>query len=92
VQTHYCRISHFPSLTTHSLTYFIGIIFLLVIGALFQKQPDLFKGLTIDPSAAAAGSYQAAGLYAATFAISIAYWLLDDMRHGNSSLTHELTD
>lgn len=67
---------------------------MLVIGALFQKQPDLFKGLTIDASAAAAGSYQAAGLYAATFAISITYWLLDDMRNGNIrtlSLTYLLT-
>lgn len=58
-----------------------GIIFLLVIGILLQKQPLYIKGVQ-DPAMGAAGCYQGAAIYFATFVISLGYWMFDDFTKG----------
>lgn len=67
-----------------------GVIFLLIIGILIEKQPLYLKGIT-DPTSSAQGCFQGAAIYAATLFISVTYWIYDESvkeiarRNGDSS-------
>ena len=56
-----------------------GIIFLIIIGVLLEKQPLYIKG-THDPAHSAQACYQGAAIYFAVWALSIVTLVLDTMR------------
>lgn len=59
-----------------------GIIFLVIIGVLLEKQPLYIKG-THDPAHSAQACYQGAAIYFAVWALSIVTLVLDYMRKKN---------
>ena len=59
-----------------------GIIFLIIIGVLLEKQPLYIKG-THDPAHSAQACYQGAAIYFAVWALSIITLILDYMRKKN---------
>ena len=54
-------------------------MFLLIIGALLQKQPLYIKGAT-DPAKAAQGCYEGAIIYVGTLVLSVGYWVYDESK------------
>ena len=59
-----------------------GIVFLLIIGILLDKQPLYIKG-THDPAHAAQACYQGAAIYFAVWALSLITLALDHIRKKN---------
>ena len=59
-----------------------GIVFLLIIGVLLDKQPLYIKG-THDPASAAQACYQGAAIYFAVWAVSLVTLVLDHFRKKN---------
>lgn len=62
-----------------------GIIFLLIIGILLEKQPLYIKG-PHDPAASAQACYQGAAIYFAIWAVSLVTLVLDSMRKKAAAL------
>lgn len=60
-----------------------GIVFLTVIGFLFQSQPMYIKGPE-DAEKAAQGCYGGAGIYAVTMVLSIIYWYRNEPEKPNT--------
>ncbi len=58
-----------------------GVLFLAIVGLLFEKQPFYIKGPN-DKAAAAKSCYQAAGIYFIVWVISVIYWKYDSARKG----------
>jgi hypothetical protein len=61
-----------------------GIVFLGIIGYLFQAQPLYIKGPE-DKQAAAHGCYQGAALYFVVWIFSIAYCRYDDAKQARAA-------
>eukprot|EP01039_Chlorochromonas_danica_P004034 gene4031-4412_t len=62
-----------------SIFSFSGLIFLLIIGSLLQKQPLYIKGPK-DSAQAAQNCYEGALIYLGTFVLSVAYWIFDSLK------------
>ena len=67
---------------------FTGLIFLLIIGILLDVQPLYVKG-PHDPVSASKGCYTAAGIYAATLAVSLLYWILYALKQKATAFVQE---
>ena len=59
-----------------------GIVFLLIIGILLQKQPIYIKG-ALHPEVGATVCYQGAAIYFAIWAVSIITLMIDRARKNN---------
>jgi len=57
-----------------------GVVFLITIGILLDKQPMYIKGPT-NPAASATACYGGAAIYAGIWVLSVVYWTIDAMRH-----------
>lgn len=56
-----------------SIFAIFGIVFLVIIGIMLQKQPIYMKGIE-DPSSAASSCYNGALIYFVIWIVSLVYW------------------
>lgn len=64
----------------------IGIIFLIILGIIIDKQPIFVHGIT-HPHKSSVACYGGAGVYAGTLALCIAAWIYDQKKKQRRAAT-----